>query len=164
MCGGRLSRRHGLAVEPRIDRSARENRRVAHDVDPLVTIDSTTDRDSAGPRADAPTGDLAFVILEHHAHRLHWDFRLERDGVLVSWALPKGMPPDSATNHLAVRTEDHPLEMGPVRRPNPRGRLRGRHGFDLGSRHVFDAEVEAGRGRRRSARQPRARPLFAVSG
>jgi bifunctional non-homologous end joining protein LigD len=51
-----------------------------------------------------------FVIQQHHARRLHWDLRLERDGVLVSWAVPRGVPRDPARNHLAVHTEDHPME------------------------------------------------------
>lgn len=51
-----------------------------------------------------------FVIQEHRARRLHWDFRLEHHGVLVSWALPKGVPESTGANHLAVHVENHPMD------------------------------------------------------
>ncbi len=56
------------------------------------------------------SGALRFVIHEHHARRLHWDLRLEHDGGLASWAVPKGLPQAPGENHLAVAVEDHPLE------------------------------------------------------
>lgn len=80
----------------------RRKRDPARTAEPMPA-DAGTDADP-----DAPT----FVIQEHHASSLHWDFRLERDGVLVSWAVPKGVPTDPKTNHLAVHVEDHPLEYG----------------------------------------------------
>ena len=64
--------------------------------------------DSDGAASATPA--LRFVVQEHHATRLHWDLRLEHDGVAASWAIPNGIPEDPRENRLAVRTEDHPLE------------------------------------------------------
>ncbi|GAA3315342.1 DNA polymerase ligase N-terminal domain-containing protein [Nonomuraea dietziae] len=72
-----------------------------------------------------PRGDDTFVIQEHHARSLHWDLRLERDGVLASWAIPKGLPEDPAINHLAVHTEDHPMEYATFEGEIPRGEYGG---------------------------------------
>jgi bifunctional non-homologous end joining protein LigD len=55
-------------------------------------------------------GALRFVVQEHSARRLHWDLRLEHDGVAASWAIPNGIPADPSENRKAVHTEDHPLE------------------------------------------------------
>jgi bifunctional non-homologous end joining protein LigD len=78
-----------------------------------------------GRRPRTRPGQRTFVIQEHHARSLHWDLRLERDGVLVSWALPKGLPESPERNHLAVHTEDHPLEYATFAGEIPRGEYGG---------------------------------------
>jgi bifunctional non-homologous end joining protein LigD len=80
------------------------------------------------PAGPLPEGnDDTFVIQEHHARALHWDVRLERDGVLVSWAVPKGLPLNPKDNRLAVHTEDHPIDYGSFEGDIPAGEYGGGH-------------------------------------
>ncbi|WP_369962939.1 ATP-dependent DNA ligase [Leifsonia sp. EB34] len=93
--------------------------------DRLTTYRSKRDADKTPEPVPSVSPDAvdgrSFVIQEHHARRLHWDFRLQHDGVLVSWALPKGPPTDPKQNHLAVHVEDHPLEYGTFAGDIPHG-------------------------------------------
>jgi len=69
----------------------------------------------------APKARPVYVVQEHKARRLHWDLRLELDGVLKSWAVPKGIPAEKGERHLAVQTEDHPLEYASFAGKIPQG-------------------------------------------
>jgi bifunctional non-homologous end joining protein LigD len=86
-----------------------------------------------GGEAGTLTGDPRFVIQEHHARRLHYDLRLEHDGVFVSWAVPKGVPETADRNHLAVMTEDHPLAYGTFEGMIPSGE------YGAGTVTIWDA-------------------------
>jgi bifunctional non-homologous end joining protein LigD len=78
-------------------------------------------------------GEARFVVQQHAATRLHWDLRLEHEGVLASWAVPNGIPPDPADNRLAVRTEDHPLEYLEFHGEIPKGQ------YGAGTMKIWDA-------------------------
>jgi bifunctional non-homologous end joining protein LigD len=84
-----------------------------------------------GPSPVAGRGD-SFVIQKHDATRLHYDLRLERDGVLVSWAVPRGLPLRPGDKRLAVHTEDHPLEYGGFEGWIPKGH------YGAGEVRIFD--------------------------
>jgi DNA ligase D-like protein (predicted 3'-phosphoesterase) len=84
------------------------------------------------PAASESGGDPVFVVQRHAARRLHYDLRLERDGVLLSWALPRGVPLRAGERALAVHVEDHPLEYAEFEGDIPAGQ------YGAGAVHLFD--------------------------
>jgi bifunctional non-homologous end joining protein LigD len=85
------------------------------------------------PPPDSPGGGgNLFVIQKHNATRLHYDLRLERDGVLTSWAVPRGLPTSPGEKRLAVQTEDHPLDYGGFEGWIPKGH------YGAGEVRIFD--------------------------
>ena len=96
--------------------------------DPLAEYNRKRDfkktAEPAGKRATSEGGNR-FIVQKHAATRLHWDFRLEADGVLKSWAVTKGPSPDPEIKRLAVRTEDHPLAYAEFEGTIPKGEYGG---------------------------------------
>jgi bifunctional non-homologous end joining protein LigD len=115
---------------------ARSEEAIARSKDPKLR-EYLKKRDFAGtpePPPGAGSGDgNAFVIQKHRATRLHYDLRLERDGVMVSWAVPKGLPTTLGEKHLAVQTEDHPIEYNTFEGTIPQGH------YGAGEVRIFDA-------------------------
>ncbi len=126
----------GVAVEEQQESPPRTSEEIiAASKDPKLA-EYMKKRDFEGtpepaPGAEQGTGD-SFVIHKHRATRLHYDVRLERDGALPSWAVPRGLPTSKGDKRLAVRTEDHPLEYGKFEGTIPEGH------YGAGEVRIFD--------------------------
>ena len=93
--------------------------------EPAPEADEAAETDGAAGGAVQDRTGARFVLQHHLATRLHHDLRLEREGVAVSWALPKGLPDVRGVRHLAVQTEDHPLSYMTFEGEIPRGEYGG---------------------------------------
>jgi bifunctional non-homologous end joining protein LigD len=120
-------------------RKYRERRSFDRTPEPEDTTGQVARNQAPQQRRGSATPRSRFVIQEHHARRLHWDFRLERDGALVSWALPRGVPDDPSENRLAVHTEDHPLDYLDFEGEIPKGEY-GAGEVTIWDRGTYEAE------------------------
>jgi bifunctional non-homologous end joining protein LigD len=128
------------AIAPRSKRAARQRSSeevIAASMDPNLA--EYLRKRTFGPEGttEPPPGEAegegnSFVIHKHRATRLHYDVRLERDGALPSWAVPRGLPVQHKDKRLAVRTEDHPLEYGGFSGTIPKGH------YGAGEVRIFD--------------------------
>jgi bifunctional non-homologous end joining protein LigD len=114
---------------------SRSDEAIARSKDPKLReyLDKRDFQGTPEPAPGAGSGmGNAFVIQKHRATRLHYDVRLERDGVMVSWAVPKGLPTRQGQKHLAVQTEDHPIEYNTFEGTIPKGH------YGAGEVRIFD--------------------------
>jgi bifunctional non-homologous end joining protein LigD len=116
-------------------RLAEYNRKRRFDVTP----------EPAGQPKRARKKALEFVVQKHRASRLHYDFRLEHDGIMLSWAVPKGPSLDPANKRFAMQTEDHPIEYNQFEGVIPEGEYGGGTVmiWDYGSWEPEVADVDA---------------------
>ena len=108
---GKKSRSEGWSGSGPADLSAYRAKRAVGETPEPFGVDAS----------DHGDGPLTYVMQKHNATRLHYDLRLELDGVLKSWAVPKGPSYDQADKVLAVQTEDHPLEYADFEGVIPKG-------------------------------------------